>query len=110
MFNQKGQGSIEYLLILGGAILVAVIIIAAVVSLGQSTGGGALSRNTLQGLCSTQGSETACEALAFDKAATTTNCQYGTTAADCCWKAGGTLEPVTPGETKCWPNPTNTYS
>lgn len=39
MFNQKGQGSLEYLLLIGGAVLVAAIVIGLVVTSSQQAGG-----------------------------------------------------------------------
>lgn len=38
MFSRKGQGSLEYLLLIGGAVLVAAIVIALVVTSTGSTG------------------------------------------------------------------------
>ncbi|MBU0636558.1 hypothetical protein KKE06_06035 [Candidatus Micrarchaeota archaeon] len=38
--QRKGQGSLEYLLIIGGGILVAVVIIGAIVSLAGTGGEG----------------------------------------------------------------------
>jgi uncharacterized protein (UPF0333 family) len=38
MFNRKGQGSLEYLLLIGGAVLIAAIVIALVVSSGRGAG------------------------------------------------------------------------
>ena len=38
MFSRKGQGSLEYLLLIGGAVLVAAIVIALVISSGTVSG------------------------------------------------------------------------
>ena len=38
MFSKKGQGSLEYLLLIGGAVLVAAIVIALVISSGTGSG------------------------------------------------------------------------
>lgn len=35
-FNKKGQGALEYLLLIGGAVLIAVIVIALLVGMGSS--------------------------------------------------------------------------
>ncbi|MFH1224400.1 MAG: class III signal peptide-containing protein [Candidatus Diapherotrites archaeon] len=37
--NSKGQGALEYLLLIGGAVLVAVVVIVLILGLGKSTGG-----------------------------------------------------------------------
>jgi uncharacterized protein (UPF0333 family) len=59
MFNQKGQGSLEYLLILGGAILVAVIIIAAITSLPANN---PAAYTSMVGTCQTASlNQTVCE-------------------------------------------------
>jgi len=50
MFSRKGQGSLEYLLLIGGAVLVAAIVIALVISSGTS-GGGETKLRTAAGLC-----------------------------------------------------------
>lgn len=34
-FNKKGQGALEYLLLIGGAVLIAVIVIALLISMGS---------------------------------------------------------------------------
>lgn len=36
-FNKKGQGALEYLLLIGGAVLIAVIVIALLVGMGSSS-------------------------------------------------------------------------
>jgi len=46
----KGQGALEYLLLIGGAILVAVIVIALIVGLGSS-GGTEASQGAADALC-----------------------------------------------------------
>jgi len=46
-FNNKGQGALEYLLLIGGAVLIAVIVIALLVGMGSS------SRETAQGQANT---------------------------------------------------------
>ncbi|MDO8625403.1 MAG: class III signal peptide-containing protein, partial [Candidatus Diapherotrites archaeon] len=62
MFNTKGQGSLEYLLILGGAILVAVIVISAITLL---PAGNPAVYNATTGTCIGSGlNKTTCEAVA----------------------------------------------
>ena len=48
--EHKGQGALEYLLLIGGAILVAVIVIALIVGLG-GTGGAEAQKSVRDGLC-----------------------------------------------------------
>ena len=48
--EHKGQGALEYLLLIGGAILVAVIVIALIVGLG-GTGGAEATKSVKDGLC-----------------------------------------------------------
>jgi uncharacterized protein (UPF0333 family) len=48
--EHKGQGALEYLLLIGGAILVAVIVIALIVGLG-GTGGAEATKSIKDGLC-----------------------------------------------------------
>ncbi|MFH1224476.1 MAG: class III signal peptide-containing protein [Candidatus Diapherotrites archaeon] len=36
--DEKGQGALEYLLLIGGAVLVAVVVIVLILGLGHSTG------------------------------------------------------------------------
>ncbi|MFH0955364.1 MAG: hypothetical protein V1777_04645, partial [Candidatus Micrarchaeota archaeon] len=86
MFNKKGQGSLEYLLIIGGGILVAVIIIGAIISL-AGTGTGSSRQNTANQACSAINNSLNC--LAYDNATWSGgNCPTGYTtvgAIDCCW-------------------------
>jgi|SRR3989344_879836 len=49
--ERKGQGALEYLLLIGGAILVAVIVIALIVGLG-GTNAGEANKTVRDGLCS----------------------------------------------------------
>ena len=48
--ERKGQGALEYLLLIGGAILVAVIVISILVGLG-GTGGPEAKRAAANALC-----------------------------------------------------------
>jgi uncharacterized protein (UPF0333 family) len=45
-FNKKGQGALEYLLLIGGAVLIAVIVIALLVGMGSENATTARERNT----------------------------------------------------------------
>ncbi|HRS42283.1 MAG TPA: class III signal peptide-containing protein [Candidatus Diapherotrites archaeon] len=45
-FNKKGQGALEYLLLIGGAVLIAVIVIALLVGMGSSSKQGAQDNAT----------------------------------------------------------------
>jgi hypothetical protein len=67
MQNKKGQGSLEYLLIIGGGILVAVVIIGAIVSL-AGTGTGGTKRNVSDQTCHTYITQTACIAATISGA------------------------------------------
>jgi uncharacterized protein (UPF0333 family) len=44
-FNKKGQGALEYLLLIGGAVLIAVIVIALLVGMGSQNATTAKERN-----------------------------------------------------------------
>lgn len=44
-FNKKGQGALEYLLLIGGAVLIAVIVIALLVGMGSQNASSAKERN-----------------------------------------------------------------
>ncbi|MBS3061197.1 MAG: class III signal peptide-containing protein [Candidatus Diapherotrites archaeon] len=61
MFANKGQGSLEYLLILGGAILVAVIIIAAITLLPNNS---PVELNALAANCQTSLNQNLCQSTA----------------------------------------------
>ena len=66
--EHKGQGALEYLLLIGGAILVAVIVIALIVGLG-GTGGAEAQKSVRDGLCAKYSdSQNNCEAktVSFD--------------------------------------------
>lgn len=56
--NERGQGSLEYLLLIGGAILVAVIIIGLVISTSGTVGDEAQA----QALCGAKGTYSLCAA------------------------------------------------
>lgn len=87
-FNQKGQGSLEYLLIIGGGILVAVIIIGAIISL-AGTGTGGSKQNAANQACMAILNPTNCTGFAIT-GATLGTCPTGYTIGleDCCWKTG----------------------
>ena len=44
-FNKKGQGALEYLLLIGGAVLIAVIVIALLVGMGSQNSENSKARN-----------------------------------------------------------------
>ena len=44
-FNKKGQGALEYLLLIGGAVLIAVIVIALLVGMGSQNSENSKTRN-----------------------------------------------------------------
>lgn len=86
MFSTKGQGSLEYLLILGGAILVAVIVITAITS---TPNPGNVGLNSLAATCQTSLNETVCEAVGAPDGVTipATPVCAGTGGSNtaCCW-------------------------
>ena len=65
MFNRKGQGSLEYLLLIGGAVLVAAIVIGLVVTSSQSTGYSISSGTQKAAACA---AHTSCSACVIDTA------------------------------------------
>src|SRR3989338_5396937 len=74
--QSKAQGSMEYLLLLGGAILVAVIVIAFIVGLG-GTGGIESEKSAKDALCAKYGSNPeTCESSTIEFS----NAQY-----ECVW-------------------------
>ncbi|MBS3058735.1 MAG: class III signal peptide-containing protein [Candidatus Diapherotrites archaeon] len=80
MFSRKGQGSLEYLLLIGGAVLVAAIVIALVISSGTGSGDVTKQRaNCLNAKVQTGNSSTCVTLLAtnqFVQGTTTfTNCR-----------------------------------
>jgi len=83
MFTKKGQGSLEYLLILGGAILVAVIIIAAITMLPQNNPAEA---NAIAASCQTAVNEQICENVSLSAGSKLT-------VSAVCPGAGGALTP-----------------
>ena len=102
-FNKKGQGSLEYLLIIGGGILVAVVIIGAIISLaGTGTGGSTLAVG--EASCNSYISEAQCKnanlngiapgPVPVDDADCATGykssggLQGGTTVGECCFTDG----------------------
>ncbi|MFH0715032.1 MAG: class III signal peptide-containing protein [Candidatus Diapherotrites archaeon] len=75
--NKKGQGSLEYLLLIGGAVLVAVIVIALVITFGQ-TGGDTTTVSVVNSLCQqyTAQGETACGTATVTNAGTDYTCEW----------------------------------
>jgi len=88
MFKSKGQGSLEYLLLIGGAVLVAAIVIALVVSSG-GTGADVTKCNAAKALCNS-------------KYATQASCIAGTvaiqgTSYNCAWVNSTCMSTTTAG-------------
>lgn len=107
--QQKGQGSLEYLLIIGGGILVAVVIIGAIVSL-AGTGTGGTKANVANQVCHTYLSGFDCSnvkrpTIGADLG-TLKDCLNGSPGTDqnaCCFTASA------PIGTQCSANPYNAY-
>ncbi|MFH0955445.1 MAG: hypothetical protein V1777_05050 [Candidatus Micrarchaeota archaeon] len=99
-FFSQAQGSLEYLLIIGGGILVAVVIIASVIQLG-STGVGGSQINLAGQTCNTFTTQSLCESAQFASVSPTADCSTGNFGLnDCCWD-----QTKTPGK-RCSLNPT----
>lgn len=101
--NQKGQGSLEYLLLIGGAVLVAAIVIGLVVTSSQNTGGTITD--------TTQGNANCVSKTAYASCISTAGCipvdrdgaQISTAANfSRCAYAGGTV--ITPPGGSCSPD------
>ena len=79
----KGQGSLEYLLLIGGAILVAVIVIALIVGLG-GTGQQETEKSLLDGLCAKYGSsDVFCNAKSVSFKGSNYQCSWNDTVKRC---------------------------
>lgn len=103
--QKRGQGSLEYLLIIGGGILVAVVIIGAIVSL-AGTGTGGTKATVAQQTCNTYIASGDCNAATMTiVSSTTTACDSYDTASpnQCCWIG------TRPVGTRCGANLTNRY-
>ena len=108
--QQKGQGSLEYLLIIGGGILVAVVIIGAIVSL-AGTGTGGTKRSVADQTCHTYMTDSTTDCnntnnLSSIVQSTTTVCPNVITGVElpCCWD--GLQGPGL----RCYANPENVYN
>ena len=76
MFKRKGQGSLEYLLLIGGAVLVAAIVIALVVS-SAGTGADVTKCNAAKALCNSKYTTSAlCNNGSVAVSGTTYNCLW----------------------------------
>ena len=75
--ERKGQGALEYLLLIGGAILVAVIVISILVGLG-SGGGVEATRAAANALCAKYPTGASCNSLAAVGGADDDNVTGGT--------------------------------
>lgn len=83
--QQKGQGSLEYLLIIGGGILVAVVIIGAIVSL-AGTGTGGTKANVANQTCHTYLASSDCNTADIDIiTGYGTACNTPVNKDECCW-------------------------
>ncbi len=60
--NKKGQGALEYLLLIGGAILVAVVVITVLSGIGQS-GATQTEQTAATGLCTAKTDQVGCTAV-----------------------------------------------
>lgn len=79
--NKKGQGALEYLLLIGGAILVAVVVITILSGIGGS-GGAQAELNSVSALCASKTQGT-CAAAPAVVGGTSCNCAWDTTANVC---------------------------
>ena len=81
----RGQGALEYLLIVGGGVLVAVVIIASVLQLGGTGTGG--SQIALAGqTCNTFTTESLCESASFSGVtATGSDASISSCTSTCCF-------------------------
>ncbi|MBI4044886.1 MAG: class III signal peptide-containing protein [Candidatus Diapherotrites archaeon] len=73
--NKKGQGALEYLLLIGGAILVAVIVITIITSVGSASG-KQTEYNAIKALCAGFKTQAACG---------NSEVVVGSTSCDCVW-------------------------
>ncbi len=82
--NRKGQGSLEYLLLIGGAVLVAVIVIGLVITFGQS-GGDTTRISVVNSLCQqyTSQGETVCGVSTVSNSGTDYTCSWNPTTSVC---------------------------
>jgi len=91
--NKKGQGALEYLLIIGGAVLVAAIVISLMLSTATPTK-CATQDSLLNALCAQFGSQASCAAGDPDGAGSAscaaTDCSWDTTDIICKAEAAGT--------------------
>lgn len=99
--QQKGQGSLEYLLIIGGGILVAVIIIGAIVTLaGQGSEGPQLT--LAEQACNSYTQDFQCRAATVSGVAVSgapacpTSYSNGTNDKTCCWTTLETTDAAYP--------------
>jgi len=81
MFSKKGQGSLEYLLLIGGAVLVAAIVIALVVT-SSTTARGPAQDNAILASCLAYSNQASCTAATPGDIAGTN------VADDCVWDTG----------------------
>ena len=113
MQNKKAQGSLEYLLLIGGAVLVAVIVITLILGIGQS-GNQQTSNSAVAAFCKQKGQQARLAGISGNCASptpagsppiqvtisgTTYTCQG--TIPDCGYTGGGAPAPPTCGDGIC---------
>ncbi|MBI4044888.1 MAG: class III signal peptide-containing protein [Candidatus Diapherotrites archaeon] len=80
--NKKGQGALEYLLLIGGAILVAVVVITILSQVGGSSG-KQTEYNAISGICASKATQANCTAAEV---------LVGSTSCDCIWTTSCAVE------------------
>ena len=73
--NKKGQGALEYLLLIGGALLVAVIVITIITSVGSASG-KQTEYNAIKAICTGFKTPSACQ---------NSEIVVGSSSCDCIW-------------------------
>lgn len=80
----KGQGALEYLLLIGGAILVAVIVISIIVGLGSGSAGVETIRAAANAQCAKYSKDASCDSIpGTGNTLTTTGADDNVTSASC---------------------------
>ena len=81
--NLRGQGALEYLLLIGGAVLIAAVVLTLLSGIGQQAGGG-LEESVLAAQCARYGESTSCEASEVDgNVASTDDCDWSAATSSC---------------------------
>jgi uncharacterized protein (UPF0333 family) len=79
--DKKGQGALEYLLLIGGAVLVAVIVIALLITL-TSTGETETGKTVTEGLCNAR-PKSICSDTTIDVDGKTYSCTWDASNKQC---------------------------